>query len=391
MVKPLVEINFWFCYIQYISMLQNKIYQNFLIEIFKSFLLILLGLSLIALTVRAVSFLDLIVENGYPVNIYFQYSVLNLFGIVPKFIPLSFLIAITLFIIKHLQDSEFIILWTSEKKNYIINLFFISSVVISLFYLVLTTFLTPLALNESRKLVGNDKFNSLLPTIKTQRFSDSFKGFTFFVERKIDNEIQNVFLYDKGNNIKNLSSNSSEINTTSIIAKNGIIYEKKLLLFNGQVITSKKDTANEIIKFEQLNIDLSNLSTTTIKNPKIQETSTLKLLKCLISEKNSSNFCREGFKEEILPTLNRRMVIPMYIPVLSLISGLLLIKSRKFYFNKFIVFLYSFSLLLFTELAVRYTGINSFVLISFIILPFGLLFLLYSFLIYKFSDEAKVI
>ena len=53
-------------FIQYNSMLQNKIYHNFLIEIFKTFLIILFGLSLIALTVRAVSFLDLIVDNGYP-------------------------------------------------------------------------------------------------------------------------------------------------------------------------------------------------------------------------------------------------------------------------------------------------------------------------------------
>ena len=49
-------------YIVIIAMLQNKIYQNFLIEIFKTFLMILFGLSVIALTVRAVSFLDLIVE-----------------------------------------------------------------------------------------------------------------------------------------------------------------------------------------------------------------------------------------------------------------------------------------------------------------------------------------
>ena len=72
-------------------MVQNKIYQNFFIEIFKTFLMILFGLSLIALTARAVSFLDLIVENGYPVATYFQYSLLNLFGIAPKFIPLAFL------------------------------------------------------------------------------------------------------------------------------------------------------------------------------------------------------------------------------------------------------------------------------------------------------------
>ena len=98
-------------------MVQNKIYQNFFIEIFKTFLMILFGLSLIALTVRAVSFLDLIVENGYPVTTYFKYSLLNLFGIAPKFIPLSFLLSLTLFVLKHIQDSEFVILWTSGVKK----------------------------------------------------------------------------------------------------------------------------------------------------------------------------------------------------------------------------------------------------------------------------------
>ena len=58
-------------------MLRNKIYQNFIIEIAKTFFVILFGLSIIALTVRAVSFLDLIVDSGYPVRIYFKYSFLN--------------------------------------------------------------------------------------------------------------------------------------------------------------------------------------------------------------------------------------------------------------------------------------------------------------------------
>ena len=82
-------------------MLQNKIYQNFFIEIFKTFLIIVFGLSIIALTVRAVNFLELIVDNGYPVTVYFQYSFLNLFGIAPKFIPLAFLISMVIFVVKH--------------------------------------------------------------------------------------------------------------------------------------------------------------------------------------------------------------------------------------------------------------------------------------------------
>ena len=56
------------------QMLQNKIYHNFLIEIFRTFLIIVFGLSMIALTVRAVNFLDLIVNSGYDVTTYFQYS-----------------------------------------------------------------------------------------------------------------------------------------------------------------------------------------------------------------------------------------------------------------------------------------------------------------------------
>ena len=117
-------------------MLQNKIYQNFLIEIFKTFVIILFGLSLIALTVRAVSFLDLIVDNGYPVLTYFKYSFLNLFGITPKFVPLAFLLSLTIFILKHIQDSEFVILWTSGiKKIDVVNLFLFSSILFLVVYI----------------------------------------------------------------------------------------------------------------------------------------------------------------------------------------------------------------------------------------------------------------
>ena len=370
-------------------MLRNKIYQNFFLEIFKTFLMILFGLSLIALTARAVNFLDLIVDSGYPVSTYFKYSLLNMFGIAPKFIPLSFLLALTIFTIKHLEDSEFVILWTSGvKKIYVVNLFFISSIVVLVFYLFFSTFITPLALNKSRLLLSNENFNSFLPTIKIQQFSDSFKGFTFLVEKKINNEMKNIFLHDKGNNLKNLSSNISKITETTIIAENGVIDRKNMFLFNGQIISSKKDSDNEIIKFEQLKIDLSNLSTATIKKPKIQETSTHSLLSCLIN-KSQERFCNEGFKKEILPTLNRRLITPFYIPVISLICALLLIKSKKAYLNKACIFVYGFLLLLFTELTVRYTGINNLLMISFIVIPFFLLLFFYIFFIINFSRESK--
>ena len=372
-------------------MLQNKIYQNYFKEIFKTFFVILLGLSLIALTVRAVSFLDLIVENGYSISNYFKYSVLNLSGIAPKFFPLSFLIALTIFITKHLQDSEFLILWTSGvKKIQIVNLFFYISMIILIVHLTLTIIITPYFLNKSRILMSSDNANSLLPTIKRDQFSDTFKKFTFFVQNKNDNEIENIFLFDEGNKLKSLSSNDLNKSNTTILAKKGLVNDKKLLLFNGQIITSKKDnTENEIIKFEQINIDLGELNTTTIKQPKLQETSTLKFMECVFFNTFGDQICDKKLKEEIISVLNRRIFLPFYIPALALICSLQLIKSQKNYLNKYFVFLYCFLLVLFSEMAVRLTGVNYFIRYIFIILPFILSILFYIYLVFRFSKEAR--
>ena len=203
-------------------MLQNKIYRNYFLEILRTFLIIVLGLSLIALTVRAVNFLELVVDNGYPILTYFQYSFLNLFGIAPKFIPLAFFISIVIFLIKHVDDSEFIILWTSGvKKIELVNLILIASVSVLMFYLLLSTFLTPLALNKSRNLLNKDQLNSFLPTVRSQQFSDLFRGFTFIVDKKINNEVENIFLHDTGKNLQKFSSNSLEVSSTTIVAKKG--------------------------------------------------------------------------------------------------------------------------------------------------------------------------
>ena len=378
-------------YIQNITMLQNKIYQNFFKEILKNFLVILLGLSLIALTVRAVSFLDLIVDNGYSVSNYFQYSILNLFGIIPKFIPFSFLLALTIFISKHMQDNEFTILWTSGvKKTQIVNLLFFISIFIFLIYLMLTTIISPYFLNKSRQILSNDQVNSFLPTIKKKQFNDTFKNFTFFVENKKNNEIENIFLYDDGNSLKSLSSNNETNSYTTIFAQKGIVKNKKLLLLNGQIINSKKDNMdNEVIEFQQMNINLADLNTSTIKQPKLQETSTVKLLNCFFTKTFANRLCDGELKQEVTAVIYRRIFLPLYIPILSLICSLYLIKSSKNYLNKFSVFTYSFLLVILTELTVRLTGINFLIRTTFTLMPFLLFFLFYSFLIIKFSNESK--
>ena len=105
-------------------MLQNKIYQNFFLEILRTFFTIVFGLSIISLTVRGVNFLDLIVDSGYSTSTYFLYSLLNLTNILTKFIPLSFLLALVFTVIKLERQNELLVIWTSGiSKKQISNLF----------------------------------------------------------------------------------------------------------------------------------------------------------------------------------------------------------------------------------------------------------------------------
>ena len=140
-------------------MLKNKIYNYITLELIKSFILILFSLSLIAWTVRAVNFLDLIVDSGYSTSTYFIYSLLNLTNIITKFIPLSFLLALLLTIIKLERQNELLVLWTSGVAKFkITNLFFLISLFILLFYIFSSTIITPTALNKSRSLIRLSRY-----------------------------------------------------------------------------------------------------------------------------------------------------------------------------------------------------------------------------------------
>ena len=374
-------------------MLTNKIYQNFTKEILKTFLVILFGLSIIAWTVRAVNFLDLIVENGYSILTYFQYSFLNLAAILTKLIPLSFLLSLMIFLVKQIQDNEFIILWTSGvKKLKIVNLLFFVSIFVLLFYIIFSAFVTPYALNKSRNLLNKEGFNSFLPTIRVQQFSDSFTGFTFIVEEKFENEVKNVFMYDKSNALKNLTSNQSETTATTVIAKEGIVKDRKMFLFDGSIITTNQNNGeNDIVKFEQINIDLINLKTGTIKQFKFQETSSINLVNCIINPSAIIINCNENVNSEIITVLNRRFFLPFYIPVVALICSFLLIKtqSKKNYFlNKYSIFVLGFLVLIYSELIIRFTGISKVIGTLFVISPFILIPIIYLFLILKLNRES---
>ena len=380
-------------------MLKNKIYNYITLELIKSFILILFSLSLIAWTVRAVNFLDLIVDSGYSTSTYFTYSLLNLTNIMTKFIPLSFLLALLLTIIRLERQNELLVLWTSGIAKFkVINLFFLISIFILFVYIVFSTIITPTALNKSRNLIKQSGVDTVTSLIKSNTFSDAFKGLTFYVGEKENNVVKNIFIKDESNSLNSLLPESSEAKNKTVIAERGIIDKNKIILEKGIIQSFEKDNTVKIIQFNKTLLNFENLDNRVIKDVKIQETSTLKILNCLknyyyigILEENIKN-CPKDNIAIVIETFSRRVIMPLYIPLVSILISFILIykKNKKTkILNRYVFFITSFILLVLSELLVRYSGISTVGFYTYLLTPLILLPTLYFILINKFLNELK--
>ena len=189
-------------------MLKNKIYSYLTKDVLKNFFTILLTFTLIAWTVRAVNFLDLMIEDGFSLNIYIKYSLLNISTIASRFIPLSFLLALIISILKFEKQQEFLILWVSGlNKIRIANIFFLIGFLVAVFQATLTIIINPLLLNKSRALLRESESKQINSMLKSNDFSDSFKSVTFYIEEKNEkNELINIFIQDSGGSLKTMLS-----------------------------------------------------------------------------------------------------------------------------------------------------------------------------------------
>ena len=376
-------------------MLKNKIYKYLSVEIFKNFVTILFTFTAIAWAVRSVNFLDLMVEDGHSSSIYFKYSLLNLTTIMSRFVPLSILLSLTISIIKFERQQELLILWSSGlSKIKIVNVFLSVAFLITLFQLLLSSFINPFFLNKSRHMLSETQSLQINSVLKSNDFSDSFKSITFFIEKKDENEqLINIFIKDTGGNINTIKGKNDAKKDTTIIAKKGFIDGDKLILFNGNIQTLNEENDFQTIQFEKTELSLGNISPRTIKQPKIQETSSSLLLNCLLNKNfiiNLTTCADKNYNKEVIQTLSRRMGSPLYIPLITIIISFLLINKNenKFNFlNKYILFIISFIILILAEILLKYTGFASAIAVSYFIIPLFMFLFSYVVLFKKIKIE----
>jgi len=371
--------------------MKKTIYKYIFYEFSRYFITTLFALSAIVWAVQAVNFLDLVTEDGHAFTIYFLYSLLTLSKVLTKLIPFSFMIATVLTILKLEKDNELLILWTSGlNKIFIVNHLIRISIFIMFLQLILTMAVNPTLLNISRTLLKNSELTFVSSMFKEKEFNDAVEGLTIFIEEKLDNEIyKNVFIRDESTILSSVGTKSS-----TIIAKSGYMSddEKSLILLNGYIQKMDDEENVNVVKFEKTSFNLSGISTKSISVPKMQETSTLKIFKCL--QNTAVDFSDCNITEKTLVNLkieiNKRIGMPFFIPLIALICSFLLASQRDkkiYHYNKYIYFFLGFLILTLAEITVRYSGISWSYTAIYYLIPAGMIPLFYLFLIRKFKYE----
>ena len=371
--------------------MKKTIYKYIFYEFTRYFTITLFTLAAIVWSVQAVNFLDLVTEDGHAFYVYFLYSLLTLSKVLTKLIPFSFLISTALTIVKLEKDNELIILWTSGlNKIFIVNLLFYISLLVMFIQLILTSTINPTLLNESRTLLKNSKLEFVSSMFKEKQFNDTVENLTIFIEKKTgDKSFENIFIRDEGAILSSVGTVSS-----SIFAKSGYVSEdkKNLILFDGNIQNLDNDGKINIIKFETTYLNLGEISTKSISEPKVQETPTIQILRCLQNKNTILHNCNPTKKTRMDTKIeiNKRFGMPCYIPLLALICCFLLEsrRDRKIHnLNKYIYFFVGVLILVTAEISVRYSGTSWNHTAMYYLIPAGIIPLLYFALIRKFKYE----
>jgi len=357
--------------------MKKTIFVKLYSDIFYFFLSSLLIMGLIVWTLQAVNYFDFVTEDGHGLSVYFSYSLLNFPKIINRIIPFIFLVSTFYIILMYEFKNELSIFWVNGiSKIEFLNKLLIFSILLMLFQIFLSSYLSPLTQYKARGFLKNSNIDFFTSLIKKGKFINVAKNITIFIEKENkDGSFSNIFLEDM-----------REQNQKMIYAKKGYLIndgvKKKFRLSDGRVVNKEK-TNLSIFEFDEIDFNLNNLDSNTIVKPKIQEVNIKILINCLktsIDQSITSFNCEEGIKPEIKRELFKRIYKPLYIPLLALINIFLIINSKYNANHKkynFVIFLSSILILIFSEASTRYFATSDYLSILSMIIPVFLFISLY--------------
>ena len=373
--------------------MKKILFRKLLFDCLVFFTITLFSSGIIIWVFQAVNFLDIIVEDGRNYLVYLNFSLLNFPKVISKLVPFILFFSFLYVIAKYELKNELIIFWNfGINKIELINFFVKFSFIVMLFQIFLTSAIVPKSQDLARSFLRSSSINYLENFIKPRIFNDAVKGLTIYSNSK-----------DEFGNLKEiyLKKGSGE-NFQITFAKEGRfkqIGKNQFLELNfGETISVVNDRITNF-KFKKTDFNLSNFEDNTTTYKKTQEVATIDLIKCYHNLMNFStlkidkNFdvenCRIDNVDNIIKELYKRIIIPLYIPVLILVSLLLIFKSKEninYPRYRILIFLIGFTTIILSEMTIRLINADLTKNIKFFVVPIILIITLYVNYLIRFKN-----
>ena len=374
--------------------MKKIIYKKLLLDFLTFFILALIGISAIIWVFQAVNFLDIMIEDGRNYNVYFSYTLLNFPKIISRIVPFAFFFSFSYTLIKYEANNELMIFWNyGIDKLSIINFFFWISIFIMLTQTILLSIVVPKSQELARSKLRSSNVDYFEGLIKPKKFNDTIKDLTIYAEDKdVNEEFKNIYI----------KKSNSEKGFQITFAKKGVFElkgnKKILVLYDGQTLTQNGDNITNF-DFSKSDFGLSNMNSHLVTVKKIQEQSTLNLINCIMlilkSKKIEGINCYKDDPRSIYKELFKRLINPLYIPVLILVSLFLILTSKEniqYNKNKYVIFFVGLSIIILSETSLGYLSNNLTKNILLSTIPLILVLIFYLFLIYnlKLPNRKKI-
>jgi len=378
--------------------MKKIIYKNLALDCIKFFLLTIFTISIIIWVLKAVNYLDFVVEDGHGFFVYFNYTLLSFPKIFSRIYPFAIFISFSYILLKYEEKNELIIFWNfGIKKINFINFFIKFSLLFMLLSLLLNALIVPLAQDKARSFIRSSNLDLFESMLKPKKFVDIIKNLTiYYDEKNMDGELKNIFLNDK----------LSLTNSQTTIAKTGIFVvradKKILVLYDGKTINNVDGKIYEF-KFDKTDFNISRFTSTAIIYQKTQETSTVELVQCLLIVSNFKKLignkimrditnCTKRNLKNIYQELYSRLIKPLYTTFLIAISLLFILKSKTnptFKSYKFKIYLLGFIFIIFFESSSQFVSINLLQNSFISILPIFFVLIIYLYFLKTLKTKKK--
>ena len=372
--------------------MKKIIFRKLLIDCLIFFFLALFGISTIIWVFQAVNFLDIMIEDGRNYSVYLNYTLLNFPKIISRILPFALFFSFSYTFIKYEAQNELVIFWNhGVSKLTVVKFFFFISILIMLVQIIILSFIVPKSQEAARSKLRSSDVDYFESLIKPKKFNDTIKGLTIFAEEKdINGEFSNIY-------IKKKTANKSFQIT---FAKKGIFEfkndKKILVLYDGNTLNSNNGKLTNF-NFSKSDYGLSNMNSHLVVQQKMQEQSTFSLFYCLhnifISKETKRLInCDLSNQKNVYKELFKRLINPLYLPLLVLISLQLILTSKEnpiYNKKKILIFIVGFTMIIIAESSIGYISNKLAYNIIIVCLPFIFISIFYLYLFKKLNIHFK--